>query len=83
MKTNGLRRRFRRVKRPANRRRLAVELMEDRLVLSSTLPLPLSGPADALVYHQPPQACISPRLSFYPPGPCISPGPSFHSPSPA
>jgi hypothetical protein len=83
MKTNGLCRRSRTVERRANRHRPTVELMEDRLVLSPTLPLPPPGPGDVVVDFHPPQPSISQGPSLHPPNPCIVQALSLHPPEPA
>jgi hypothetical protein len=52
--------------------RPAVELLEEHLALSPTLPLPPPGPVAAVVSFHPPQPCISQVVSLHPPEPSIS-----------
>jgi hypothetical protein len=65
MKANRLFGRFWSVDRRGNRRRPALEPLEDRLALSPTLPLPPPGSPAAAVSSYPPGPC-----SFHPPNPC-------------
>ncbi len=82
MSTTALFRPFRGAERPVTRRRPALELMEDRLAPSPTLPLPPPGPVTAVASFHPPDPCLSRGMSLHPPEPCIGQVPSQEPPDP-
>ena len=68
--------------RPRRRTSLAVETMEHRLVLSTTVLLPSAQAASMVRNYWPPAPIRTEAVSFYPPTPVRTPVVSFWPPNP-
>jgi hypothetical protein len=81
MKTNRLTDWHGRPARPRRRTGLAVETMEQRLVLSTTLPVPHAGATAAVMQYFPPTpvmpAAGAGLSAYFPPDPCMNQ--SYHA----